>query len=425
MKAAVLVLTDQGLKTAQRIINEWPEGDLPELWVHRNYQGGSLRGFTLGPNQNEVLDLIVITKEPRKSAPCSSSELSLTSVEAREPSLSPCTDSSSMETGEPSPRFFRELKEVVPALWKECSVLVFIMATGIVVRHIAPLLKSKDMDPAILVLDEKGEFVIPLLSGHLGGANAWARKIANGIGAQPVLTTATDVRGLTAPDEYARQLEWAVEPVAQLRKVNRFLLDKGYLKVWSDYELPEQHPLCQDPHYRFLDESEKGKAHLWISVQKESNLGSSHDFANDDHPGDFDEAPLLLIPRVFSIGVGCRRGVSREQILEAVQVGLDQLGISRKSVQGIYSIELKANELGIREAAQALGVPFRTFSAEEVQAVNEERSLACSGFVREKIGVDGVCEATSLLGTKQGELVLPKQKLNGVTVAISQERFMS
>lgn len=424
MKAAVLVLTDWGIKTAQRIINEWPEEDPPELWVHRKSQGDSLRGFTLAPNRNEVSDLTVITKEARKLFPSSPSELSLTSVEAREQSLRPCNASSFMETGEPSPRFFGELKEVVPELWKECAVIVFIMATGIVVRHIAPFLQSKDIDPAILVLDEKGEFVIPLLSGHLGGANAWARKIANGIGAQPVLTTATDVRGLTAPDEYARQLGWAVEPVTKLRKVNRFLLDKGYLTIWSDYELPEQHPLREDPHYRFLEESEKGKAHLWISVQKESNLGSSYDFANYNQPGHFDEAPLLLIPRVYSIGVGCRRGASREQILEAVQVGLDLLGISRKSVQGLYSIELKANEVGIQEAAQVLGVPFRTFSKEEVQAVNEKRRLACSGFVREKIGVDGVCEATSLLGAKLGELVLPKQKLNGVTVAISQEKFM-
>lgn len=357
MNVAVLVLTDQGLRTAQRMINEWTEEDLPELWVHKNSQGGL-------------------------TANCK-------------------------ETSEPSLRSFSELKAVVPELWKECSVLIFIMATGIVVRHIAPLLQSKDRDPAILVLDEKGEFVIPLLSGHLGGANAWARMVANRIGAQAVLTTATDVRGLTAPDEYARQFGWAVEPVEKLRKVNRFLLDNGYLNVWSDYELPEQNPLRQDPHYRFLDESEKGKAHLWISVQKESC------------------APLLLIPRVFSIGVGCRRGVSRERILEAVQVGLDQIGISRKSVQGMYSIDLKANEVGIQETAQVLGVPFRTFPAEKVQAVNEERGLSCSGYVREKIGVDGVCEATSLLGTKQGELVLPKQKLNGVTVAISQEKSMS
>lgn len=394
MKAALLVLTDQGLRTAQRMMSEWPEGELPELWVYKNSQGDSPRGLAHEYNQSGISDLTATSKEAT----------------------------------EPSPRFeaslrsFSELKAVVPELWKECSVLIFIMATGIVVRHIAPLLQSKDRDPAILVLDEKGEFVIPLLSGHLGGANAWARKIANRIGAQPVLTTATDVRGFTAPDEYARQCGWAVEPVEKLRKVNRFLLDSGYLNVWSDYALPEHHLLRQDSHYRFLDESEKGKAHLWISVQKESSL---LDFANSNQQGHFHEAPLLLIPRVFSIGVGCRRGVSRERILEAVQLGLDQIGISRKSVQGIYSIDLKANEVGIQEAAQVLGVPFRSFPAEKVQAVNEERGLSCSRYVREKIGVDGVCEATSLLGTEQGKLVLPKQKLNGVTVAISQEKSMS
>jgi cobalt-precorrin 5A hydrolase len=363
MKAAVLVLTEQGLKTAQRIIAQWPEAEPPQLWIHK--------------------------KEVEK--------------EAEELFFS-----------------FNELKAVVPQLWEKCSLLIFIMAAGIVVRQIAPLLQSKDRDPAVLVLDEKGGFLIPLLSGHLGGANAWAKEVAQRIGAKPVLTTATDINGLVAPDEYARQFGWAVEPVEGLRKVNRFLLDQGYLNVWSDYELPENHPLQQDPHYRFLTESEKVKAHLWISFHQ-SNL--------DETPladiGMIPQSrPLQLIPRVFSVGVGCRRNTSYERILEAIQGCLDQLGVSHKSIQGIYSIDLKADELGIQEVAQILRVPFRTFTAQEVQAVNEEQGLTYSRYVRQKIGVDGVCEAASVLGTKQGELILPKQKRNGVTVAISQEKLL-
>jgi cobalt-precorrin 5A hydrolase len=379
MKAAILVLTDQGLRTAQRIIisqkmNE--EGNQDEnfvIWLHKNCQSDSAHRCG---NQ----------REPER--PYS---------------------------------IFQELKTILPRLWTECTLLIFVMASGIVVRHIAPLLQSKDRDPAVLVLDEKGEFVIPLLSGHLGGANAWARKISQGIGAQPVLTTATDVQGLTAPDEYARQLGWRVQPLVRLHQVNRFLLENEYLNVWSDFELPANHPLRLDKHYRFLTEDDKSRAHIWISVQEQNiNVGTNRASSSSEL-----DTPLTLIPKVFSIGVGCRRGTSKERILEAVDRGMKQLGISTKSIQGINSIDLKADELGIREAAEILGVPFQTFTAEQVQVMNQERGLTRSGYVREKIGVDGVCEGASLLGTKKGELILPKQKLNGVTVAISMEKSLS
>lgn len=389
-KSAILVLTDQGLRTAKRIIGSWPDEHPPELWVHKKCQGETR---SQGEGFKEKLKL----------------------------------------------KCFDELKAIVPTLWTDCSLLIFIMASGIVVRHIASLLERKDRDPAVLVLDEKGTFVIPLISGHLGGANAWAREIAQKINAQAVITTATDVNGLIAPDEYARRLGWCIEPLKRLHAVNRFLLDNGYLNIWSDYELPAEHPLRRDPHYRFVDETEKERAHIWLSLPKNSianglqrfSFTSGHRTVTPDLVDEFSEvqketeSPLFLIPRVFSIGVGCRKGISTERVLDAIQKALNQIGITRKSVQGIYSIDLKANEQGIQEAAQYLGIPFRTFPAEKVQTMVEERGLSRSRYVREKIGVDGVCEATSLLGTKQGELVLPKQKMNGVTIAISQEKSMS
>lgn len=193
MKTAIVVLRDQGLRTACRIIEKWPEEEPTLLYLHRRLEG-----------QKRIHE----TEEP-----------------------APCCD----------PYYFSELKEVLPELWEGSSLLIFIMATGIVVRHIAPYLQGKDRDPAVLVLDEKGEFVISLLSGHLGGANAWAKSVAQWIHAQPVITTATDVQGLTAPDEYARRFGWSVEPLSGLKEVNSLLLEQGYLKVWTDC-LPEEHP---------------------------------------------------------------------------------------------------------------------------------------------------------------------------------------
>lgn len=304
---------------------------------------------------------------------------------------------------------FSHLQEIVPALWREVSVLVFVMASGIVVRQIASLLAGKDRDPAVLVLDEAGKFVIPLLSGHLGGANAWAGQIARQIGAIPVITTATDVRGMVAPDEYARRWGWKVEPVSHLPEVNSLLLRQNYLNVWTRQPLASGHPWLKDSHYRFLGEGEKERANVLVDAFPQPDIG---------------KASLYLIPPVLSVGVGCRRGVEKEIILERIQEAIGLLGASPHAISGLCSIDLKADEAGLIEAAKYLKVPFRTFAAAELQAVNLENQLEPSNFVSEKIGVDGVCEAASLLGTRKGRLILPKTKGRGVTVAISIESFM-
>ncbi|EGW36913.1 cbiG family protein [Desulfosporosinus sp. OT] len=307
-------------------------------------------------------------------------------------------------------QIFHKLGDIIPNLWQEYSVLVFVMATGIVVRQIASLIEGKDRDPAVLVLDEAGKFIIPLLSGHLGGANAWANQLARQSGALAVITTATDGRGLVAPDEYARRYHWQVEPIDHLPTVNRLLLEQGSLKVWTSYTLPPEYAWLNDEHYQFLSENEKVKANVIVSAFPDLNL-------QDDC--------VYLIPPVLRIGVGCRRGVSPKVVLEAVTAAVKQIGASLKAVAGIYSIDLKSDEEGLIETARFLRVPFQTFSTEELQSVIEREQLSRSKFVSEKIGVDGVCEAASLLGTQMGQLVLPKIKGQGVTVAISLENSLS
>ncbi|MCO5386454.1 cobalamin biosynthesis protein [Desulfosporosinus sp.] len=306
---------------------------------------------------------------------------------------------------------FSRLSDIIPSLWQEFSVLVFVMASGIVVRQISLLIEGKDRDPAVLVLDEEGKFVIPLLSGHLGGANAWAHQISEQIGAVPVITTATDVRGMVAPDEYARRYGWKVEPVDHLPAVNRLLLEQKQLYVWASYPLkPEHETWVKDTHYCFLSEKEKDQANVIIDAFLNSNIKADC---------------LYLVPPILSIGVGCRRGVASDVILERIKLAIEQLGASLKAISGIYSIDLKSNEVGLIEVAKYLRVPFRTFRADELQSVNLQEQLSRSNFVSEKIGVDGVCEAASLLGAKRGRLVLPKTKGQGVTVAISIENSTS
>jgi cobalt-precorrin 5A hydrolase len=303
---------------------------------------------------------------------------------------------------------FKILRELMPLLWPAYSVLIFIMATGIVTRQVARYLESKDKDPAVLVLDDNGHFVIPLLSGHLGGANAWSRYIADLLDAKPIITTATDGANLIAPDEYARRLNWKVWPLSNLPGINRLLLERGYLTVWTEYNLEEKHPLMSDDKYIFLTENDHEKADIIISAFPKAT-----------------ETKLYLIPRSLGAGIGCRRGIAVETVLLAISQALEQVGASRHALAGICSIDLKADESGLSQAAEAMGIPFECFSPECIQEVNDQQNLEKSKFVKNKIGVDGVCEAASILGTQMGELILPKLKLEGITIALSRQKSLS
>jgi len=302
-------------------------------------------------------------------------------------------------------RDFQKLKDVVPDLWSKCRALVFIMAAGIAVRQIAPLIESKDRDPAVIVVDESGRHVIPILSGHLGGANALAKILAAKLQAEAVITTATDLCGFTAPDEYARRLGWKLHPLSKLSEVNSRLLSTGKLKVYSELPLPQGHPLRTDPCYTFT------------SVAEEADIRIG--FTTDD------DRYLYFLPPVCSVGLGCRKGVSAGEVLEAIHAAFAVLGYSLKTIKGLYSISLKVAERGLQEAAQALGVDFRTFTPEQIQRTIEENDLSRSHTVRQRIGVDGVCEPAALLGCREGELVLPKTKRGKVTLAVCRERFIS
>lgn len=358
VKIALVTLTDRGMDTVRRIGKGLPSTVIQEFYIHEKVLSSNEDNGE-GPEQLKV---------------------------------------------------FRRLADVVPRLWLEYSVLIFVMATGIVVRQIASFIEGKERDPAVLVLDEEGKFIIPLLSGHLGGANAWANQISDQIGALPVITTATDVRGLVAPDEYARRYGWKVEPIGHLPKVNRLLLEQGNLNVWTSYPLKPEETWNSDEHYQFLSDNEKEKANVIISPFPDLTI-------KDDL--------IYLVPPILSVGIGCRRGISTEAVLEGITSSFERIGASLKAVSGIYSIDLKYDEVGLLEAAKCLRVPFRTFPAVELQAVIEKEQLSRSNFVNEKIGVDGVCEAASLLGTQKGRLILPKFKGRGVTIAISMENSLS
>ena len=273
------------------------------------------------------------------------------------------------------------------------EALIFIGAAGIAVRTIAPYIKSKTVDPAVLVLDEKGNYVIPLLSGHIGGANELALWISEKIMAVPVLTTATDVNHKFAVDVFARKNQLWISSMKLAKEVSaRILQDEELPMGCGDGCLDAGHENSQLMYQNCEDGK---KATFWI------RLGD----------GEY----LHLVPSVITLGIGCRKGTSIDTIERVVSSILTENGIFPQGIEQIASIDLKKEEPGILQLAEKWGLPFVTYSSEQLKAVHGE--FTASPFVQQVTGVDNVCERSAVLGSRMGELIVRKQAQDGVTAA--------
>lgn len=275
----------------------------------------------------------------------------------------------------------------------DAEALIFIGAAGIAVRTIAPFIKSKTVDPAVLVLDEKGNYVIPLLSGHIGGANELALWISEKIMAVPVLTTATDVNHKFAVDVFAKKNHLWISSMKLAKEVSaRILQDEELPMGCGDGCLDAGHENSQLLYQNCEDGK---KATFWI------HLGE----------GEY----LHLVPAVITLGIGCRKGTSIDTIERVVGSILTENGIFPQGIEQIASIDLKKEEPGILQLAEKWGLPFVTYSSEQLKAVHGE--FTASPFVQQVTGVDNVCERSAVLGSRMGELIVRKQAQDGVTAA--------
>ena len=276
----------------------------------------------------------------------------------------------------------------------EADALLFCCASGIAVRAIAPHVRDKRTDPAVLVLDEGGTFVIPLLSGHLGGANALAEDLARKLGATPVLTTATDVNGLFAVDVFAKRNDLYIEDMALCKAVSAALLNREQVGFRSD--LPVTGVLPR--------ELTAGKADLGILVS-----------AAGEKPF---PRTLRLIPRRYAAGLGCRRGKSEAELEAFLMENLARCGVDVHALRTLSSIDLKRDEPGLVALSEKLDLPFLTYSAEELQAAPGD--FTASAFVKETTGVDSVCERAAVLASG-GQLIVRKVAENGMTFALAKQ----
>lgn len=302
-----------------------------------------------------------------------------------------------------------ELKVLITSLWKSYDGLVLIMATGIVVRMIAPLLKSKDTDPAIVVMDEAGRFAISLLSGHLGGANELAERCASASTGNAVITTATDVNDLPSFDMLAKEQGWVIADISRVKMLNTMLLDNkeiavvdptGQSRTWL-------HGRGRVTFHETFAKAAASGAHGLLLV------------TNQNLPEQMTtRTTLILHPRNLVLGIGCNRGTPADEIAAFVMNHLKQLSLSAKSICCIASIAAKRDEPGLIKFAEQLGVPLNCF---ESAALNQiPFPSPPSEHALEAVGVAAVAEPAALLASGGGRLLLQKVKSGNVTLAVAE-----
>lgn len=289
--------------------------------------------------------------------------------------------------------------------------LIFVGAAGIAVRAVAPYLKGKDQDPAVVVVDEQGRFSISLLSGHLGGANDLAARAAEIVGAMPVVTTATDLRGKFAVDVFARDHSLAISDLKIAKQISADILEEKKVGFYSDFPVAGNLPAG-------LVQGEPCERSIWVTIKSHPESDS---FVNLFQP---DESAILrLIPRRVCLGIGCRKGTEKEKIRGAVHTCFELYNLDIRSVGCIASIDLKKDEAGLIAFASELEVPFQTFSPEKLLAIPGE--FTASEFVKKTTGVENVCEraAVAAAGGNPAALVVKKYAADGVTVAAAVKAF--
>lgn len=303
------------------------------------------------------------------------------------------------------------------------NVLLFIGACGIAVRAVAPFITDKLHDASVLVMDEAGKYIIPILSGHMGGANELANHIAGITGAEPVITTATDINQTFAVDLFAKRNGLFI--------VNKDGIVKVSSKVLAGNEITMSIETGHYEKYMPLDE-------MGLVTYPPDGVGlavyplegvrlipypptKAVDIVVTSESVMFDTA-ILLKPKEYVIGIGCKRGKSTDDIDKFLTKKISELGIFITQILAVSSISQKRDEQGINEWCQKEGLPFFTYTAEELQEV--EGNFTESAFVKEKVGVNNVCERAALRACGEaGKLIMPKCAENGMTLAIAKREW--
>lgn len=288
---------------------------------------------------------------------------------------------------------FDNLSELIEKSFNIFDGIIFICSCGIAVRVISPYIVSKTTDPAVVVIDDSGKFVIPVLSGHIGGANRIAEIFAEKLGAIPVITTATDTGSKFSPDSFAVANNLIIEDITISKIIASEILDNKKIGIKSDYKcinIPSE--------ITFNKNCETG---IYIGTRNIQPF----------------PVTLRLVPKNIVVGVGCRRGTPCEIIEKRICESLISAGISPQRVSGLATVDIKSDESGILEYCKKNKIIPAFYTAEELMEVSGE--FTSSEFVRQTTGADNICERSAVRAG--GRLIIGKNSGEGVTVAAAEK----
>lgn len=306
--------------------------------------------------------------------------------------------------------------------------ILFIGACGIAVRSIAPFIQSKDTDPAVLVMDDHARYVVPILSGHLGGANETAQFIGKITGAIPVITTATDVNNRFAVDLFAKRNHLYIGELQKFKYISsailkgkcvNMILDEMVDFADSEIDIPKEIKVIKMSHKAVTFDELRSQAAICISNKKApySYFGSIGTGSLQKSDIDAADMILQLYPKNLILGVGCKSGKTMVELEDFVRDKLEEQHLAIESVYCIASIDKKADEAGIIALCRKYNWQFVTFPAELLR--KQQGSFSRSEFVLQTVGVDNVCER-SLSAAGAERLLLKKTCRNGITLAIGE-----
>ena len=302
----------------------------------------------------------------------------------------PARLSAALELREPP---YESLGAWAGARFQDSDGLIFVGAAGIAVRAAAPYVRDKLTDPTVVSVDEAGQFVVPLLSGHVGGGNHLARRIAAITGGQAVISTATDVNGLFAVDQWAAERGMVIASRELAKAVSAALLEGRPVGFCSEFG----HPCPPD-----LTEGPGPELGVWVTCKT----------GPEPYP-----RTLRLVPKCLILGIGCRRGTEMEAVAAAVAEAVE--GLDPAGVCQIATIDLKRDEPGLLAFCRTRELPLTCYTAAEL--AETPGTFTPSPFVAEATGVDNVCERAAVRAG--GTLLRPKRAKNGVTVAVAERRL--
>ncbi len=321
--------------------------------------------------------------------------------------------------GQEGARHFGTIKDLAGELWDKVDGMVFHVSLGAVVRTIAPHLKSKDLDPAVVVVDDACRFAIPVLSGHVGGANELAGRVAQALGAQAVLTTASDARSTIPVDILGRELGWKLEGKENVTPVSAavvnekpvaFVREAGQENWWTR-PTPLPANIRVFPSLAAALGAGEFEAYLVVSDRSSARLRAEL--------GQRWDKAVLYRPPTLCLGMGCDHGTDLGELESLVGSSLEEAGLSPLSVAGLATIDLKIDEPCLLQLAAGLGVKLEAYTKDEL---NERKTKTMPNpLVMKYTGAVGVCEPAAMLLAGVGDLVLEKRKSRRATLAVARK----